>query len=435
MQASQREGAAWIAELAERFPGIHRSIILKTDLLREGIRYSPLMNEIGSWAIPQFLFWNPGHDENPKKGERTLQNLTLVPWKLDFSDGTPVKVVFRPCSPYAVHREGEAYVLLRDGEPVETIRFEQRPGWFLESTDDGTLLGSIFQPESAHCILACVLRYCEYRKSEQQCRFCCLDSAVDLARNVGIRLDMVLKPSHAAQAYQLALEEGPVDTILLTGGTILDESKEAELHAGVFHALSRVREDSGACSIFRANSSCLGERENRRFRDAGVDVLCYDMEVWDERLWACICPGKESHVGRPRFLERLAKAVELFGVNNVQSNFVAGISLVCPEGFQDEDEALASELEGFEWCLRNGIVPRTSQWQNLPGTRYSGIQGPQTEYFLKLGYARHKLREEYRHYVPYEMVRGNCERCGHAWTDDDYFLKWRQAETKQDNTA
>jgi len=381
------------------------------------------MAEIGNHAIPQFLFWNPEHAENPKRGQQEWADLALAPWKLDLSDGTAVKVIFRQNSPYSLRKEGEEYFLLRDMEVLDKIIFERRPNWFFQQTKDGIPLGSIFQLEATHCILGCVLRYCEYRKKGQECRFCCLDSSIDLARNLGVTVDMSLKPEHALQAYRMALKEGPVDTILLTGGTITNQKKEAKLYAAIFSALSHLREEIGADTVFRANSSCYGEQENRMLHDAGVDVLCHDLEVWDERLWGIICPGKEAHLGRATFLDRLAKAVELFGINNVQSNLVAGITLVCPEGFQDEEEALASELKGFEWCLQNGIVPRTSQWQDLPGTGYSGIRGPPTEYFLRLGYARHKLREEYDRHVPYEMTRGNCQHCGHAWTDDDYFLK------------
>ncbi len=77
-----------IDELQARFPDTPRSIILKIDLLREGIRFTPALNEIGRWAIPHFLQWNPEHDFDVDARGGPPEDWLLTPWNLRLADGT-----------------------------------------------------------------------------------------------------------------------------------------------------------------------------------------------------------------------------------------------------------------------------------------------------------------------------------------------------------
>ncbi len=348
----------------------------------------------------------------------------MSPWKLNLSDGTPSKIIPNAHSPYEIVRDdGGRYILTRDGEHLEEIWFERRPQWPFQTASDGSIMASIYQLEAPNCLLGCLLRHCEYRVGREECRYCCLESVIEQARSSGIPVDLAMNPDNAVEAYRAALSEAHIHTLLLTGGTIRDEKKEAQNYTKIYSRLNEVRERVGASTVFRANPSCFTAGENRRLQDAGIDVLCIDMEVWDEKLRPVICPGKEEHVPRGVFMERIVKAVDIYGAGNVQSNFVQGITMVCPEGYKNQDESIRAELEGYEWCLQNGVYPITSQWLNLPGTAYYGQPQPPTEYFLALGYERHQLLEKYDAEFPYRLIKGHCARCGHSWTDDDYYFK------------
>ncbi len=418
---SATNGVDRIEALQQAFAFIPRSIIVKTDLLREGVQYTPLLHEIGRWAIPEFLLWSPEHEQNPRP---SANGLRLSPWKLNLTDGTPVKILPRQRSPYQIQREEDGkHWLLRDGVPLEEVTFEKRPEWPLQTTSDGTIMASVFQLEASNCVVGCVLRHCEYRAGGQECRFCCLQSTLDQARTSGISIELAMKPETAVETYRAALREGYIHTVVLTGGTILDDKKEAAVYARIYSQLNEIREETGFQTLFRANPSCFAPDELKTLQDASVDVICLDMEVWDERLRPVICPGKEAHVSRDEFMRRIVKAVEIFGAGNVQSNFVQGITMVCPEGYRSQDDSIRSELAGYEWCLQNRIYPITSQWLDLPGTAYCGRAQPPTEYFLTLAYERHKLLERYGKDFPYRLIEGHCPRCGHSWTDDDFYFK------------
>jgi hypothetical protein len=46
-------GKERIASLHETFPGLPTSILLKTDVVRQGVRFTPAMERIARWALPQ----------------------------------------------------------------------------------------------------------------------------------------------------------------------------------------------------------------------------------------------------------------------------------------------------------------------------------------------------------------------------------------------
>jgi hypothetical protein len=68
--------------------------------------------------------------------------------------------------------------------------------------------------------------------------------------------------------------------------------------------------------------------------------------VWDKRLFEIICPGKERYVGREEWHRRIFDAAEVFGPRYVIPNFVAGVEMAKPFGFETVDEAIASARRG-----------------------------------------------------------------------------------------
>ena len=46
-------GKERIASLTETFPELPTSILLKTDVIRQGVRFTPVLPRIARWALPQ----------------------------------------------------------------------------------------------------------------------------------------------------------------------------------------------------------------------------------------------------------------------------------------------------------------------------------------------------------------------------------------------
>ncbi len=95
-------------------------------------------------------------------------------------------------------------------------------------------------------------------------------------------------------------------------------------------------------------------------------------------------------------MNRLIKAVEVFGRGHVGSGFVGGFECAPHPGFLSRDEALKSYLDGFEFLIERGIVPWFTVWTAVP--QVGGFQvddPPPTEFYLRLGQGLHELLDKY----------------------------------------
>lgn len=405
------QGRERIAALRDQFPHLPRSILLKTDVLREGVRHTPDVEEAGASSLPFFLLWNPVHADNPRADE---ERMMMVPWKFDLADGTPVKMVLDETSPYTIRRNGGGYVLCRDGEEVESISFEARPEWYMSTVGDGRLLPTVIQLFSRTCLFGCILRYCEYSRTGEQCRYCSLDSTVEDFQKRGFEYSIGAHPDHWAEGFHRALEYGPIRHVSLTGGSLLDTHKEAVHYSRILQPLRAVRERMGSTACFEACVSTMAEQDQRLLKDAGLDVLAHHMDTWLERLWPEIVPAKARYIGRDNCLAALERAVAIFGPGNVQSNFVIGVETAAPDGVRDLEEGVDAWRTCFRTLLEKGVLPRTTVWQSTAGSAYHGRERPPTEYFIRVGYARYELIKQHRMHgrgLSYPCRRCNCWSC------------------------
>ena len=63
----------------------------------------------------------------------------------------------------------------------------------------------------------------------------------------------------------------------------------------------------------------------QRYYDTGIQSLGYSMEIWDDRLYQAICPGKSESTSHDEFVRSIEKAVDVFGPGNVYGVLVMGL--------------------------------------------------------------------------------------------------------------
>jgi len=124
----------------------------------------------------------------------------------------------------------------------------------------------------------------------------------------------------------------------------------------------------------------------QRYKDYGISIYHPNYEVWDERLFSIICPGKERYVGRSEWHRRILDAAEVFGPSHVIPNFVAGVEMAKPFGFASVDDAIASTTEGLDYFMSRGITPRFTTWCPEPATPLGrdNPEGAPLEYHIRL---------------------------------------------------
>jgi hypothetical protein len=400
-----------IEELARKFPRYPKNKLIRAAVLRDGLRFTPNLIDIASWALPQsnWVLEYTHYKHAQERIEKHIQEHALdeesadlarhgwveTPSGFRFKDFTYIQIGFDDVSPWEIRTEwlgsafsaagmgGERYFLYHHNERVEEVLFEDRPRWLTQKTSDGKTFSSVMQLISAQVFNACVLRHCEYFNSDLHCRFCSMTGGSKALKEVGVKHRMTLKPQHALEAFEAAHRETGVNIILLSGGTLYDQDKEAEAYYRLTQALAEKRDELKAQTYILAGTSAFEKDKAQRLHDLGLDLLMYDLEVWDPDVFRFVCPGKAQHIGRDEWLRRLLEARDIFGKGRVGSNLVLGAELAQPGGFQDLDKALASWKEAFEWFLSNEIVPMLTIWQPSAGSKFEGARNTApVEYLL-----------------------------------------------------
>ncbi len=401
-----------LAELQGRFPEIPRSIIIKADVLREGVRYTPELTMIGKWALPQihFIFeWD--HDDVHRK-EDVTEGWITIPQTFCLLDGTNVLIKLDTDSPYDIRYEGDGmYHLYRDGVVVEQVLFTPRPQWFTKRTKDGSLMCKV-AGGNGECVFSVLnVSFCQYFTGDEQCRFCTIVPTQDKNRELGMGKLSARSRERIVETFNTAAAEGNIQHFCLSGGGMLDRSQEAAYFAELVATLRGAEGYQG--QPFLIASQAFDPEDARRLHEAGEGTIQigYPLEVWDETLFPIVCPGKSRHVGRTRWLENLCKAVEIFGRGNVGTNLVAGVETAAPERFAHREEALQSTLDGFAWLCRHDIRAAFSPWTIAPGSAWADKQPPPTNYYLSLGIELYKLQKKYN--LTYDVgIDAGCYKCG-----------------------
>lgn len=369
-----------LSDLKQHYPETPDSIILKADMLREGIRYTKALAEIGQWTIPSGTFLSR---EDIPKGEATGNGVFLLPNLMILADDTRINTELDKNSPYTVSKEGDdSYAICRNDRPVADVSFPRR-ATFTQTLSDGSSVERALGQRAEFCVALVHTAFCEYAKNNDQCAFCRIGNAS--VKRTPSRLS---RPNRSIEACGLAAKEIDIEHIVVSGGAFVNTALEAKSYARTISALRKV---VGPKARITAVCQAFDEDGWKMLKDAGASRVQPNLEVWDESLWMEIVPGKAKAVGRAEWIDRLKVAVDIFGVGEVATNFVAGAELATEQGFTNPEKAIESHLEGYAFLLEHNIVPVFGFLTKGKGTQYEGAELPNTEFYLTLGWERTQL--------------------------------------------
>ena len=113
-----------------------------------------------------------------------------------------------------------------------------------------------------------------------------------------------------------------------------------------------------------------------------------NMEVWDRKLFEWINPGKNRRVGWDNWVQGMVDAVDVSSARpNVRPNFVSGVEMARPYGFDNVADAVKSTSSGFDFMMKHGIFPRLNEWRREPGSNLVANHPQPTiplEFYLEL---------------------------------------------------
>ncbi|MBW3631068.1 MAG: radical SAM protein [Gemmatimonadetes bacterium] len=402
-----------LEDLIARFPEVPGEAVLKEDLLRTGIsfhRSALTEGDDGEVKPKSYFIFSFDHKTLPELGEaatrRPPEEIALTGGALGLRR-TIVSVRLNPDSPYSVSRDGSGTLgLWLEDQLLADVAFPPMPEYYRHRLENGKSVMEIAPTiQWGYLIYLTVLRLCQYFGAKEECQFCDINHNWRQHKQqgrpyTGVKpVEEVLEALAIIDRYDTA---GVSHAYTLTGGSVtskVDGLAEAEFYGRYSRA---IEEAFPGRWIGKVVAQALPKEEAKIFHDHGIRIYHPNYEVWDERLFKIISPGKERYVGREEWHRRILDAREIFGARYVIPNFVAGVEMAQPYGFTSIDEAIASTAEGLDFFMSRGVTPRFTTWCPEPTTPLgkANPEGAPLEYHVRLLGVYRETMEKYGHRPP-----------------------------------
>ncbi len=359
---------AEVTRLREMFQDLPVEALIKEDLLRVGISFSveALRYCSGYKSKSYFIFsfdMVPIDEMDQKENLRAPEEIQLIggAWQLN---RTTVSVRVNPASPWRIDTLGEGLGLFCGEVEISRIDLAAIPEYYQRSMKSGQPVHEVAPTiEWGYLVYLTVYRKCQYFGFKEECRFCDINENYRQQVAAGRPYKTVKAMEDVLEALAIIAEVDDVSrAYTLTGGSITRKLRgqgEAEFYAD--YAIA-IEEAFPGRWIPKAVTQALPTDEQKILKEAGVQIYHPNYEIWDERLFPLLCPGKESYVGRSEWHRRIIDAVDVFGPANVIPNFVAGIEMSRPHGYTDAEAAVESTREGLDYFMSHGVCPRFTVW-------------------------------------------------------------------------
>jgi hypothetical protein len=400
---TKNNGDLSFKEIVKRYPDVPRLVIREIDTRLRGATLTDRAWERARESDALF-------DINGNAGDEPKQILGSA---VLFRDGTSVgglEAVSQSIqSPPKTLRKGSPYIIdvvygelwLVDGqEPVEEVDFTQIPEFYGKKTSRGTPMEKVIGGSTPDCLHINVFGYCHFWKEKMPCKYCSYvpgflkQGAPNSARTKESLEDIYETVNEALK------EEGRWTAMVLVAGS--DPTGGAPYENEINHyiaVLKTLRRCFGTEKIFaRLVAGAAPKEQLERLAEAGATAYEPHIEVWDEKLFEWLCPGKAEYFGRQYWIDSALASVEVFGRGNVSNQVVGGAELAQPYGFKTIDEGLKSNFECAEFFAKHGIPTCCSVLQVGQGSIFFSQkqQSAPLEYYVRLVRGLRDITRKYR---------------------------------------
>jgi len=331
-------------------------ILLKAALLTEGIRAdAECLKEVGKKYKEQNhgLFGWDFEDHVDMK----------IPDDFCLPDGTVVQFRFNSKSQYNVKMHEDVLKLYNNDNEICELKWIERPAFYNKKTSLYNDMVKIGQIGGKDCLFFCYQNYCSHFSNDKQCLFCNLVSTSKTYNSVLKKKNL----HEIGEVAKAAWSEGIVNHILLTGGCFSHE-KEVVLVSEIIESIKKHTGFERIPGVILPSPA--KEDSIKRYYDSGIKAIGYSMEIWDEKLYQAICPGKAENTSHREFIELINKAVKIFGEGNVFVAFVMGL------------EPKETYLDGIRTLSGIGANVVPFVWSPNPGSKLEGHRAPTAEWYV-----------------------------------------------------
>ncbi|MGD0236615.1 MAG: radical SAM protein [Syntrophorhabdales bacterium] len=408
-----------IEKLYKQFPDVHPNIVLKTDALRQGIDISDAAME--NFRQRDDLLWKGFHLFS-YDFKKTKVYGDKIPWVLRFEDGCPMMVRTNERSPYLLDFRDDEFVISEDGEAIaRKIYFERKPRWYDMRTEDGIQMSAIAQGQTC-LVFVTINKYCEFWNTGDQCLFCDINATLRDQKAGGEDVAARIDPDVVGEVVKTAVTvDHHYNQLIVSGGTILGKYKgQTELDFYITR-LNAIKKKLQTWIPTCVQIAPYDDEGLKRLHDTGFSSLEPNIEVWDKKLFKWICPGKDKYIGYDEWIKRAIRAVDFWGPGMVNPNFVLGVEMAKPHGFEDVGSAVKSTAGGWDFLMSHGVLPRYNLWTREAGSAFADQESPPLQYFIEIQRAYAELRWKYKFDPPFPATHSRYQYSLNCLQDFEYY--------------
>ena len=392
-----------IETLAAHNPDIPFEVIVKEDILRQGMSWSPeALNAAAAYKRKSYFIFSfdmvPISNMEQKENTKAPEEVRLAGGPFHFKP-VIVSVRINPVSPYRVEAEESSLVIKLAGDTVAGVEMQKTPGYYHKTLSNGRPAAEVAPTiEWGYLIYLTVFRLCQYPDSKEGCLYCDINENYRQQKNAGHSYSPVKTVDEVIEAMEvIASMDGEGKAYTVTGGSITETLEGKSLIDFYARYPEAIEQRMPGRWIGKAALQPLPKDDVKRLKNTGVQIYHPNFEIWDARLFEAYCPGKARHVGRDEWIRRILDAAEIFGCENVIPNFVAGVEMAPTAGFKSVDTAIASTAEGLEFFMNHGILPRFTTWCPEPLSALGKERrGAPLEYYIRLLRVYRDTRAKYK---------------------------------------
>jgi hypothetical protein len=170
---------------------------------------------------------------------------------------------------------------------------------------------------------------------------------------------------------------------ILIGGKSVSDSTDPQKEAEFFlQYVDAIRERIGHQVPILLEMSPMPVEIEERIRRHGVEARLSNPGIWNEQLFAPLCPDENKKIAWQEWVRRVLDQVYVYGWNAALPRLAVGLEMAEPSGFKSSEQALASTGEGIRFFMMHGVVPNLIHWRAKSTS--AGQGQPPTEFFLEV---------------------------------------------------
>jgi len=392
-------------EVAAKYPDIPKIVILKIDISRRGLEYTPAALDLLDPEIHQVnhggIFFS---DSRPR------------PVGLILRDGSYVLTNFNPIKEpqrdrYVVDVVDGTIWITDEGKLLEPVTYWEKPSFYDKKTSKGVPMTEFAgaRPQRLDVNLRTACHYWDI--PGEGCKYCAWQANFLKSG----KPDELPDVDSIVETVKAALADGGRFASIMFGqGTCLEGNevfdKEVDEEIYVFQ---RIGEELFGDPKKKFPSTLVANAYNdkqleRLYENTGLLTYTADLEILNKEKFEWVCPGKTRYVGYDEWKRRLRVAVDIFGWGNVTSSVVFGAEQAKPNGFATEEEAFSRIIEEAEDVISHGVGIAGNIWLASPGAIFMNQDTPSLDFYVKT------LRQVdiYHHKYNVRRFADDYRRCG-----------------------